>query len=205
MKLSILVPTHNRPKLFTRCLNAILPQLRSDIQVIVNNDSCDIQEISHPNVAYHYNKFEHLSSVYKFLLEQSTGEYVYFSEDDDYVVKDFTSILLDADLIGGNYYPKYHQSNTLPCMTLYKDVRYNSFESFNDATNKFHLQLSQYIFKRSSIINFPFPLNSDIHNDLKLVMHAAQNATSIKSVNKILFHQTIDGNDNISFPHLQQR
>ena len=53
MKLSILIPTHNRPRLFARCLLSVLPQINSDIEVIVNNDSNDIKPIEWPNVTYH--------------------------------------------------------------------------------------------------------------------------------------------------------
>ena len=43
MKLSILIPTHNRPKLFSRALHSVLNILpKYEIQIIVNNDSNDI-------------------------------------------------------------------------------------------------------------------------------------------------------------------
>ena len=46
MKLSVLIPTHKRPKLFIRCLNSVLNTLDElDFEVIVNNDSNDITEI----------------------------------------------------------------------------------------------------------------------------------------------------------------
>ena len=89
MKLSILLLTHNRPELFDRAIRAIIPQLKEGIEVIVNNDSNDIREISHPLITYRYRKFINLSDIYKFLFNQSKGEYVYFAEDDDYVTDDF--------------------------------------------------------------------------------------------------------------------
>ena len=201
MKMSILIPTHNRPKLFTRCISSILDKLPNDFEVIVNNDSNDIAEIEHPQVSYHYNKFENLSLVYKFLLDNARGEYVYFLEDDDYVVDDFTSIPLDADIIAGNYFPLYGQRNTIPCMRLYSNALLDT-DTFINQTDTFHLQLGQYIFKRSTIQDFEFPMDSNIHNDIKLVFHAAKNASKIKTMNKVFYYQTIDGGDNISFPHL---
>ena len=201
MKLSILIPTHNRPTLFPRCLKSILDQITDDMEIIVNNDSNDITEIDHPQVTYHYNKFDNLSLVYKFLLDQSCGEYVYFLEDDDYVVNDFTSIPLDADLIGGNYYPTYHNSHILSYTRLYTDAVYNS-NDFVNQTDLGKLQLSQFVFKRDCIKDFEFPMDSNIHNDIKLVMHAALHSTKIRTLRKVLYYQTIDGRDNISFPHL---
>jgi len=199
MKLSILILTHNRPNLFKRCLTSVLTQIKPGVEVLVNNDSHDIEEIVHPQVTYFYYKPNSLCEIYKFLLMKSTGEYVYYLEDDDYLVTDFLEQDIDADLIVGNYFPKYETNNMLEFMTLYKDNWLTS-NSFLSNLNTEHLQLSQHIFKRSSIYNFDFQNDSNIHNDIKLVTHAALNATSIKTVNKVFYYQTIDGGDNISFP-----
>ena len=59
-KLSILILTHNRPDLFQRCLHSVLSQLddRTDVEIIVNNDSNDIREINDSRVTYYYKSFE---------------------------------------------------------------------------------------------------------------------------------------------------
>lgn len=198
MKISILIPTHNRPKLFTRCLGSVLSQIPKDVEVIVNNDSSDINEIVHPQVTYYYNKYNSLCEVYKFLLDTSCGEYVYYLEDDDYLVDGFFDVELDSDLIVGNYCPTYDTPNMIEFMTLYKD-QYKTPATFLKELNHEHLQLSQHIYKRSHIIDFSFPKDSNIHNDIKLTIHAAMKAQTIKTLNKVLYYQTIDGGDNISF------
>ena len=199
MKLSILILTHNRPELFTRCLESVLAQLQPGMEVLVNNDSCDITEIKHPQVRYFYYKPNSLCEIYKFLLIMSEGEHVYYLEDDDYLVSDFLEQDLCADLIVGNYCPKYQTPDMLTFMTLYKDEWLTS-EEFLANLNTEHLQLSQHIFKRSHITDFDFPNDSDVHNDIKLVVHAAKKANSINTVNKVFYYQTVDGGDNISFP-----
>ena len=50
MRLSILILSHNRPYLFRRCLESVLKQLQDDIEVIVNNDTQDIEEIEHLHI-----------------------------------------------------------------------------------------------------------------------------------------------------------
>ena len=46
MKLSILILTHNRPKLFKRCIKSVIKNLPDfDIEILVNNDSNDIEEV----------------------------------------------------------------------------------------------------------------------------------------------------------------
>ncbi len=199
MKLSILIPTHNRPALFDRCIHSVLKQIDKDVEVIVNNDSRDIKPIIHPQVKYFYNKFDNLSQIYQFLLAQASGEYVYFLEDDDHLAKDFFDVNIDADLLGGNYYPCYDTSCLLAIMKQCKDRQFGDFDTFANQVNLEHLQLSQYIFKKSTIDDFEFPMDNNVHNDINLVLHAARNSKSIRTMSKVLFYQTIDGGDNISF------
>lgn len=199
MKLSILIPTHKRPTLFKRCLKSVRLLLQdNDVEVIVNNDSNDVvPEDYHPNITYYFNKFDNLSKVYEFLLSKATGEYVYFLEDDDYLVKNF-DVPLVADIIAGNYCPTYETLDKLTFMRLFNDAILTPKE-FTDKLNLEHLQLSQFIFKRDVIKHFPFPMDNNVHNDINLVMFAARHATQILTLNKVLFYQTIDGGDNISF------
>jgi hypothetical protein len=73
-------------------------------------------------------------------------------------------------------------------------------EVFREQMNLEHLQLSQHIFKRESILDFNFTADNNIHNDIRLVLHASTRATKVQMMRKILFYQTIDGGDNLSFP-----
>lgn len=198
MMLSILILTHNRPKLFKRCLESVLAQLKPGMEVLVNNDSNDIEEIEHPQVKYFYMKADSLCEIYKFLLTQAQGDYVYYLEDDDYLTKDFLDINLNADLIVGNYCPTYYTKELIPIMTQYKEA-WLIPSNFLSALNAEHLQLSQHIFKRCHIINFDFRNDNNIHNDIRLVLHAALRAKSVRTTSKVFYYQTIDGGDNISF------
>jgi organic radical activating enzyme len=198
MKLSVLILTHNRPQLFSRCLASLLDQITPDVEVIVNNDSQDITEISHSQVTYHYQKFNNLSSTYEFVFNQARGEYVYFLEDDDYLTKDFLDTALDADLIAGNYFPTYSTKDLVNFLKLNTDNRPN-LQQFITNINLEDLQLGQHIFKRSSIANFDWGTDNNVHNDIRLVMHAANNSDSIRTTRKVFYYQTVDGGDNISF------
>jgi len=199
MKLSILIPTHKRPHLFFRCLDSVRPLLTGDVEVIVNNDSDDIvPKDYHPNIHYYFNKFDNLSQIYEFLLSRSIGEYVYFLEDDDYLVPNF-NVDLDSDIIVGNYMPMFDPVFKFDAMTHFKHGKHTPSE-FTKLIDEFLLQLSQYIFKREVIEDFNFPMDNNIYNDLKLVLHACKNSRDIKTLSKIFYHQTQDGGDNISFP-----
>lgn len=199
MKLSILIPTHNRPALFRRCIESVLPVLDGQVEVIVNNDSADIDPIEHPNIKYNYEQFGHLSMVYQSLLEQATGEFVYFLEDDDYLTCNIAEQIDSAcDIIVGNYYPMYDTPNKLVYPLIYKDGT-STAEEFLSSLNEEHLQLSQHIYRRSVVDDFAFPSDSNIHNDILLTKHAAMKSKIIKTTSRIFYRQTIDGGDNISF------
>jgi glycosyltransferase involved in cell wall biosynthesis len=200
MKLSILILTHQRPGLFKRCLTSVLRQLPADVEVIVNNDSNDIVEIPHARVQYHYQKFDNLSMIYEFLLQQATGEYVYYLEDDDYVSADFFNKLeLNADLIVGNYMPA-QQPNWVKCLSMHQEQLWTDAREFCLQLDLERLQLGQHIFKKSTIVDFAFPMDNNIHNDIALVMHSAARSKLIRTTNRVLYFQTTDGGDNISFP-----
>ena len=175
--LSILILTHNRPKLFERCLNSVLKQNLKDIEILVNNDSDDISESS--DYTLYKVKSQNLSEIYFNLFKKAKGKYIYFLEDDDYLLegfKDFYNEVLNSDYDFG--IAKYLKHNLKPMKF-----------------NKEDFQLSQVIFKKSKITKFPF--DNNIENDYKLYINNKNDNTLVS--NKVIFKQTTDGKDNISF------
>ena len=55
VNLSIIILTHNRPKLFKRCLNSVINLKLKNYEIIINNDTDDIGKISRENIHY-FNK-----------------------------------------------------------------------------------------------------------------------------------------------------
>lgn len=200
MKLSILIPTHNRPKLFERCIRSVIDNCPNDVEIIVNNDSNDIKEIKNNNIIYYYNKFQ-LTDIYKFLVQKAQGDFVYFLEDDDYLSPNFYNKIKDElksenDLIIGKYYScdrsKEINDNLLRVQHIKKE--------FNIEDEMF--QLGQVIFKRDIFKNFKWFSDNDIHNDYKMTKYFLKKYKYIE-LNKIFYIQTDDGKDNISFSEYQ--
>ena len=193
MKLSFLILTHNRPSLFKRCIESILQfDFLFPIEILVNNDSSDIMEIydTRYSVKYFYNKSENLSTVYKNLFIEATGEYIYFIEDDDYLSKNFLKFLnLTFDLLYMNYKKV--------------DTRLN-FKPFQFELINTDFQLSQILFKKELLKDYEFPNDNNLHNDWRMFQLVKNRAESIQIINKIMYIQTCDGNDNISFPLLNK-
>lgn len=195
MTLTILILTHKRPNLFQRCLESALKNIPNNVEIIVNNDSNDIHEIKHPQVKYFYENPEHLSDKYKFVLDKAQGDYIYYLEDDDYLNANFYDSAFEFigthDFIAGNYFPMWNNGWVIRCVT-------SQMTGINLEGDE--LQLGQFIMKKSLVESWQFPKNSHIHNDKLLVKHAYAHATNPININKILFFQTTDGKDNISFP-----
>jgi glycosyltransferase involved in cell wall biosynthesis len=199
-KLSILILTHNRPKLFERCINSILQfKFSFNIEVLVNNDSKDIQEIysdSYP-IRYSYYSNNNLGYLYKHLFDLASGEYIYFLEDDDYLSSSFVEhLVLDSSLIYMNYKPAKLEDRLLQ-LTYRNNFK---IETTNDL-----FQLSQIIFKKELLPSFPSELlNNHLDNDWKLFQILKQSVDGsdgkITLIKKQMFIQTCDGLDNISFP-----
>lgn len=188
--------THHRPQLFQRALKSVLDQWREDVEIIVNNDSCDIVEVQHPMITYHYYNCEHLSHKYEYLFNLARGEHVYFLEDDDYLTPGFFDAVLPNlhyDVIGGNFYPTYNHTFILKTTQLFRDSK-------PFVVDREMMQLSQFIIRKCLLDDFIFPDDSHIHNDYKLIMHVLSKTTNILPLSKILYYQTTDGGDNISFP-----
>lgn len=202
--LSILIPTHKRPELFKRCINSVLTYCSKNVEVIVNNDSCDITEIKNPQIKYYYNQFDNISQIYEFLFSQSTGNYIYFLEDDDYLREGFLNQCFDSDITAGNYFPTYAPNDILNIIDIFRDcVTYNKSD-FVSRLNLEHLQLGQFVFNRHVIQDFPFGNENNIHNDIRLVYHAASKSKKFRTTSKVFYYQTIDGKDNISFPNTKK-
>lgn len=210
MKLSILILTHNRPNLFERCIKSVLNNLPDfPVEIIVNNDSNDITEIYSDtvNVSYHYKKHKKLTDTYKFLYEQSKGEYIFYLEDDDYIKSYFFKFLnFNYDINFLNYLSKDILNHKKNLITYYKRF-FNKFKllsKINDLSEFLNIykprdfQFSQIVFKKSGIKCWP--KEDNIHNDYKIFK--SLDLKTILYISKPLWIQTTDGSDNISFKNL---
>jgi len=204
MKISVLILTHNRPQLFKRCLDSVTHAYRywkTDLEVLVNNDSDDITELYHDTVTYSYNKSDNLSDLYRDLFERATGDYVYFLEDDDVMSIDFFYEVSkrQADIMYFNYIPhKWEQS--MIGFFEYTNKKCTKDE-FLDRYDDHHFQFSQIFFKKKCLDINQFPTDNNLHNDFKIFQRLKG---SFVTIPKFLYRQTTDGGDNISFKSLNK-
>lgn len=94
-KLSIIIPTKNRQQYAFSCINAILMFVRSDFEVVVQDNSDDdtlrnlVSGIDDPRVVYNYvGECLPFCANFEIALENSSGDYFVYIGDDDGVLED---------------------------------------------------------------------------------------------------------------------
>jgi|APSaa5957512493_1039668.scaffolds.fasta_scaffold24157_2 glycosyltransferase involved in cell wall biosynthesis len=213
MKLSILILTHNRPGLFIRAINSVLSILPEyDIEILVNNDTKDIEEVYHNNVCikYYYEQKQDLSDIYKLLYDNATGEFIYFLEDDDYLKSNF---FIGLDFKYDINYLEYMSEpliQDIGPMCQFKRLtaanrhllNTTQLSCFLDKYDDRDFQLGQIIFKKKLISIFP--TGNYICNDIELFKGLAGLDITIKYLLGQRWVQTTDGGDNISFNNLNK-
>tara|TARA_E500000318_G_scaffold44252_1_gene41838 strand:+ start:6051 stop:6713 length:663 start_codon:yes stop_codon:yes gene_type:complete len=213
MKLSILILTHNRPKLFKRCIDSVIKNLPNfDIEILVNNDSNDIEEVYNKNIQikYFYRKFKKLGDTYKFLFFESVGEYILFLEDDDYILPIFFKhIQLKHDLYVSNYLPlpllkTYDFKKVLSkidCTSVYNNSL--NFKQYLSLYDPRYFQLTQIVFKKASATKF-FESNYKSTLDFDYNLFVSLDVNTFKCIKSPIWVQTNDGGDNLSFSELNR-
>lgn len=102
--ISIVVPVYNCEAFLDQCLQSILDQSHTDLEVLLINDGsvdgsgaiCDRHGASDARVRVFHRTNEGVSSARNLGIEQARGEFLMFVDADDYVESRFVSAMLAA-------------------------------------------------------------------------------------------------------------
>ena len=103
VKVSIIVPVYNGEKYLPKCLDSLVNQTLSDIEIVIINDgskdsSHDIINeyvLLYDNIKYKKIKNGGVSNARNVALDMATGEYILFCDCDDYVDLDMCEVLFN--------------------------------------------------------------------------------------------------------------
>ncbi len=108
IKATIMIPTYNQAQYIEQCIDSVLVQDYSNLEVIISDDSTNdetekiVKEkyISDPRVQYFHNvpALGRVGNYHKILYERATGDYVLNLDGDDWLV-DNTYISKAADIL----------------------------------------------------------------------------------------------------------
>lgn len=121
MKVSVLVPIFNVEPFLSKCLESIIHQTYSEIELVCCNDASTdgskekLLEIlsSYPQLVYKiidHQKNKGIAQTRNDLLDAATGDYVLFVDSDDWIEQNMIEIMLNkslssqADLVGCSHY-----------------------------------------------------------------------------------------------------
>lgn len=117
-KVSVIVPVYNVEKYLRRCIDSLLKQTLSDIQIILVDDEspdncpqiCDDYSRTYNNIEVVHKKNGGLGYARNSGLAVAKGEYVSFIDSDDYVDPDMMEKLY-SECIRGGYDAVYSEFN----------------------------------------------------------------------------------------------
>ena len=103
-KVSVVVPIYNVERYLQRCLDSILNQTYSNIEIILVNDGstdtcpviCNTFKKAHTDTIYVEKENGGLVSAWMAGLEFVSGEYICFVDSDDFLASDYIYSLVDA-------------------------------------------------------------------------------------------------------------
>jgi glycosyltransferase involved in cell wall biosynthesis len=104
MKLSILIPAYNVEGLLPRCLDSVLKQDVSEVEVVVVDDGSSDRTLevaeeyaaNHKTLRVFSKQNEGVGAARNFLLDQARGEYIWYVDSDDYIFEDSIEKILNV-------------------------------------------------------------------------------------------------------------
>lgn len=142
MKVSIIVPIYNIDKYIGNCIDSLVSQTYSNIEIILIDDGStdcsasiclDYQNNYSNIVKYYYKKNGGLSDARNYGLSKATGDSVLFIDGDDYISEDAIKLLVQnmkknySDIVLFSHKSKY---------TNDKIVEHNLFDlTYSESTN----------------------------------------------------------------------
>ena len=196
MKYSVIVPTYNREKYISKCVESVLNQTYDNFELIIVDDgSTDnteniIKEYNDKRLKYFKNDNHGIAYSRNFGIDKATGDYLFFLDSDDYIDYDLLSVVNENmkknDILIFDYNEVFEKDGK---------VVENKFEEFNKYTLKDHPELINIInlgpcnkvYKKDLFNdkNNRFPMGMK-YEDFPLVIKLFKDAKSITSIGKTL-------------------
>ncbi len=192
--LTILVPTHDRPKEVRTALRS-LNKIQLPFKVIINCDDKSIdesilKEFPKLNITFYRKKLWNWGEVYNFLISKVQTEYFYFLEDDDTINTSFDFLESNGPDYYFGYYNPHKRENTNIIkirkwfQKLIGSTHTEIFEMNPEPKDFIHFQLGQLVFKKEKIKEVP--ITNDKYNDYYLFK---DNPGTVICLDKVLYSQ----------------
>ncbi len=213
-KLSLIIPIYNVEDYLPKCLNSILDQTYSNLEIIVVNDGstdgsdkiCDEYAKKDKRIKVIHQNNAGLSNARNRGLDIATGTYIGFIDSDDWVDEKMYENMMtlakneDADIVAcglKHIFPESIQSKNSDSIVFY-DQENALLDLLTEGNLRF--EVWNKIYKHEIIRDIRFKLGQ-IHEDLYFTSQVFFNATKIIYIDKPYYNylKNRNGNTNSSF------
>lgn len=201
-KISIIVPVYNTEKYLRKCLDSLMNQTISDIEVVIVNDGStdSSSRIINEYVEKYPEKICYLSQensgqavARNNALSFCTGEYIGFLDSDDYMDLTYCEKIYsiaktdNADCVAcGGSEVQYENDGSYTLINKYfaSKTAFNQIDLFFDV----HVQPTLHIYKKSIIVNSGvlFPVGM-LHEDTAFYLNMIPHINKIATIEEPLF------------------
>ncbi len=174
--ISIIIPVYNVEKYVGECINSVINQTYTNLEILINNDGstdnsyqiCQSYAQIDPRIKLYSQENKGVSIARNAMLEKAIGEYVLFIDPDDFILPTHVERLLnllneyDADASACGYI-KFSNENTVKCHRQMKEeiILYNGIDFAIEITRPICMHILPVawsrLIKRSCLNNFSFP------------------------------------------------
>lgn len=209
-KISVIVPVYNVEEYLKRCVDSILCQTFSDLEIILVDDGspdncgaiCDEYAKKDERVKVIHKQNGGLSSARNAGLEIASGEYIAFVDSDDWIHPQMCEITYeaityaDADFINFCYQIKTDNSEEILGYTNKDDIIkttevYSKDEVLNNFFNKYHAKLWMTVwsklYKKHIFDDLRFE-EGRIHEDELIMLPTIEKASQIAYLDISLYY-----------------
>lgn len=212
--ISIIVPVFNVRKYLDKCLESIVHQTYSQIEIIIIDDEstdgsgelCDSWKQKDERIQVFHKKNGGLSSARNMGLEKAKGEFIGFIDSDDYVNTDMYEDLLnfmedDVDIVSCGTVLEYPKQINADSQILYlpenkkKCKKYIGNSSVEELllARSFSFSACDKIFRRWLFEGIRFPVGRS-SEDLPVIFHIFLKCRNIVNIGKVKYHYVYRNN-----------
>ena len=189
-KISVIVPCYNVEKYVAKCLDSIINQTYSNLEILVVEDCSPDNTLS---ILKEYEKKDKRIKVIKNKkngglsfsrnagIKESTGEYLSFIDSDDYIDQNFYEVLMDAiesnkaDIAVCDIKVVYEEDGSISLSQCYSN---HDFNLANVVNNGLAASACNKLFKKDLITKYLFEVGK-VNEDIAVVIPALINAKKI--------------------------
>ena len=208
-EISVILPVYNRIKNLRRCIESVLNQTYSSIELIIVDDGsndgsekiCDEYNKNYANVKVIHKSNGGVSSARNIGLENASGSYIGFVDSDDFIEANMyeimASAIVNSDLVMCGFYKNgsVYSGVSSKCLVGKEKAISNVIEN-----GKFKGYLWNKLFKKSIIVRNRLSFAHDIYTceDLLFCIQYIDKMNNALLLPDVLYHYENNGNDSLS-------